>query len=513
MRKILFVLLVGILVTVAVLSVTGSVQADSPSCWFLDDWEAECDGWCEPGNASCDWPYADFMFDWPGTSWGGEADGNLNLSFNEPAAIDAGWAWGPFYCPVRAGQTINVSVDMKVDNSSVPGAGVAIGLFADDSVPLVYGGGMWYDNSVYTGSNGFALDAPPCTFKANYFALGVDSGDDLGNVYFFNTSGPNATTCSDWGHWINASAGPDGNWHNYALSLEVDTGNCECFWDGEYMGIVHADDMAGKDLYFQLYGIGGTGSTVWWDNFLLDSGGGSPQDSSIGQPYAPTNLLVDNVSNTCMYNSTPNMSCIAWHSTSTAMNYQQIMVATDSVFNYKVWDSGLIEIADIYSGQQSDIIYDGSSLIWNTRYYWRTRFIDCYGVVGDWSDTNWFVYGVLGCGVYGEPEPPGIFPPSDVDWYDEECSPSIFLKESWEAGAASMGFECPRTFEQMVLGLMAIPIGFAAALAVGHIWAGLLAMIIWFGGLAGMHVYPWWIIIAISTFILALWFTLRRVGN
>jgi len=528
MKKVFIATLVAALVAVIVLIVAGkSVVADAPSCWFLEDWNTECDGWCEPGNASCDWPYADFAVGLPGTAWGGEADENLNLSFGNPD--DAGWAWGPFYCSATG--IINISVEIKATATS----GAAVGLFAEDSEVIHYGGGMWYDNSVYFGTNGYPLH-PSCPYQANFFALGVDwncteaacsdsncvggvcsCSGPFGCVFFFNTSGPAYDECLatvERNQWLSDGAVPDGNWHEYAISFDTATGDTECFFDGEYMGIVHADDMAGQNLYFQLYGIGVTGDTVYWDNFLLDSGDGQVQQSVSGQrPLDPTGLLVDNISNTCMYNSTPNMSCIAWHTTSTLMNYQQIMVATDSGFNYKVWDTGVEEIDGIYSGQRSDVIYNGSSLVWNTRYYWRTRFVDCYGVVGDWSDTEWFVYGVVGCGTFNGSDPHGVFPSTDIDWYSEECSPSIFLKESWEAGATAMGFACPRTFEQMILGLCAIPIGFAAALAVGHIWVGLLAMLLWFGGLAGMGVYPWWIIIAISTFIMALWFTLRRVGN
>lgn len=508
-RKALLASLLVALIAVIVLVVGVSARADSPSCWFFEDFNGTCTNWSEPGDPNGSWPYADFLFGWPGTSWGGEADGNLNLSFLEPATTDAGWAWGPFYCPVNPGQIINISVDMRVEAFGSGGGG-AIGLFAEDSEPISYGGGMWYDHSVYIGSNGYILNAT-CPFVANFIALGVDYEDAVSNVYTYDTSGPHADDCGAWGGWLWEGVWPDNLWHNYAISFHVDTGDAYCYWDGEYMGIVHADDMANQNLYFQLYGIGVTNNIIYWDNFLLDSGDGSPQFSSDGKPLAPTGLLVDNISDTCMYNATPNMSCIAWHSTGTMMNYQHIMVATDTTFNNKVWDSGLVHISDLYSGQRYSTTYNGSPLVWNTKYYWRTRFVDCEGVVGDWSATSWFVYGVLGCGTHSD-EPHGIFPPSDIDAYSTDCSPSIFLQESWEAGAEAMGFTCPRTFEQMVLGIMSIAVGLAAFIAVGHFWVAVLAILLWFSGWSGAGVYPVWMVVIIAMFLLSIWFTLRRAG-
>ncbi len=520
------ILLSGLLICLVVVVVmcVGVVRADAPSCWFYDDW-GNCSGWCEPGNASCKWPNADFLFGFVGTAWGGNTAKNLNLTFGNP--YDAGWAWGPFYCPAEG--VVNISVKMKAAAT----AGAVVGLFCNDSTPLALGGGMWYDNSIYFGTNGFIM-GPSCPWTGNYFALGVDwecidaiCGDPncvggtcdctgLDCVFFFNTSGPYADTCAlniEQNQWLVDGVAPDNAWHTFAISFDTDTGETLCYFDGTYMGTIYADDMAGQNLYFQLYGQGMVGDTVYWDDFLLDSGSGESQDSSIGKPLGPTELLADGITNTCMYNATPNLSCVAWHSNGSVLVYQQIMVATDSVFNSKVWDTGVMNVSYISSGQRSNVTYNGSSLVWNTRYYWRTRFIDCYGVVGDWSNTAQFVYGVIGCGTYGNDTSQGIFPPTNISVYSTECSPSIFLKESWEKGATAMGFECPVQFEQMILGLMAIPIGFAAFIALGHIWVAVFALLIWFGGLAGMHVYPWWMVIVIAIFILSIWFFFRRTGN
>lgn len=524
-KRILLAALLGILAVVVFMGATGDyIGADAPACWFYDDW-GNCSGWCEPGNASCKWPDANFYLDLPGTAWGGDIDKNLNLTFGNPG--DAGWAWGPFYCPAEG--IVNISVKMKGDSA----AGVAVGLFVNDSVPITSGGGMWYTNSIYFGSNGFPVSL--CPYEGNFFALGIDvesfapayphpncaggicdcTTGPGGCVFFYDTDGPYADVCvlsAENNQWLWDGAGPDGAWHTFAVSFNTATGETLCYFDSVYMGIIHADDMAGKNLYFQLYGIGLVGNIVYWDDFLLDGSSGGTQVSSIGKPLGPTNLLADGITNTCMYNATPNLSCTAWHTTSTVMVYQQIMVAVDSGFHYLAWDSGIMDILDIYSGQHSNVVYNGSSLIWNTRYYWKTRFIDCNGVVGDWSDIANFTYGAVNCGTFGNATPHGIFPPTNISMYGTDCDPDIFLRDAWRSGATAMGFTCPVIFEQLILGLAAIPIGIAVAFAVNFTMAGVLASVLWFGGLGTMHVYPWWIVLVVSLFLLSIWFTLRRTG-
>jgi len=75
-------------------------------------------------------------------------------------------------------------------------------------------------------------------------------------------------------------------------------------------------------------------------------------------------------------------------------NYYQIQVNTNSSFTGTVmWDSSLTAITPITNGSRSsDISYEPTNLSFDgTTYYWRIRFTDDRGAVGEWSDTTYFV--------------------------------------------------------------------------------------------------------------------------
>ncbi|PWV90996.1 alpha-L-rhamnosidase [Paenibacillus cellulosilyticus] len=69
----------------------------------------------------------------------------------------------------------------------------------------------------------------------------------------------------------------------------------------------------------------------------------------------------------------------------------RVQVALDSTFQHLQWDTG-----EVQSEQSLHVEYEGCSLAQQTRYYYRVRIHDSYGIKSEWSETSWWETGLLG---------------------------------------------------------------------------------------------------------------------
>lgn len=143
------------------------------------------------------------------------------------------------------------------------------------------------------------------------------------------------------------------------------------------------------------------GSTYYWRIRFTDNKGGVSPWSTTAQftmastPTAPTSLLTEGQTNpTDITDITPEFSAIYNDplSENTAA-YYEININTNSTFTGTVmWNTGQVSITPLAQGtRSSDISYAGSTLTTDgTTYYWRIRFTNNSGIVGEWSTTAQF---------------------------------------------------------------------------------------------------------------------------
>lgn len=112
-------------------------------------------------------------------------------------------------------------------------------------------------------------------------------------------------------------------------------------------------------------------------------------------PTAPTNMLVQGVvDNPDVTDLTPDMSS-QYNDPDTGdyADYYEIEVGTDTDWgSAEMWDSGktLLTTPCLEGTQCENITYAGSTLGYDTTYYWRMKFWDQGGLEGVWSSTGQF---------------------------------------------------------------------------------------------------------------------------
>jgi hypothetical protein len=149
------------------------------------------------------------------------------------------------------------------------------------------------------------------------------------------------------------------------------------------------------------------GSTYYWRIRFYDREDTEGAWSSIGSfsmnipPTAGTSLLTNGLTNpTGIETSSPYFSAVFQDpNTGDYGTYYQVQVNTSANFTgTSMWDSGLQTMTNTAIGSRSpNITYAGSSLSFNgTSYYWRIRFSDNQGGVGNWSTSASFTTANLG---------------------------------------------------------------------------------------------------------------------
>ena len=146
------------------------------------------------------------------------------------------------------------------------------------------------------------------------------------------------------------------------------------------------------------------GATYYWRIRFWDSVGGvgawsypttNASFTMNTPPTSPTDIRVDNFPNpTQLTNLTPKFTAIFNDpNTGDTGNYYEIQVNTNNTFTgTMMWNPGITPISPIAIGAtSSQITYAGTTLSTNgATYYWRIRFSDNHGTVGDWSNTHSF---------------------------------------------------------------------------------------------------------------------------
>lgn len=143
------------------------------------------------------------------------------------------------------------------------------------------------------------------------------------------------------------------------------------------------------------------GSTYYWRIRFTDNKGGVSPWSTTAQftmastPAAPTSLLTEGQTNpTDLTDMTPEFSAIYNDSLSeNTATYYEININTNSTFTGTVmWNTGQVSMTPLAQGtRSSDISYAGTALTTNgITYYWRIRFTNNSGIVGEWSTTAQF---------------------------------------------------------------------------------------------------------------------------
>jgi hypothetical protein len=149
------------------------------------------------------------------------------------------------------------------------------------------------------------------------------------------------------------------------------------------------------------------GNTYYWRIRFYDREDTEGAWSSIASfsmnvpPTTPTSLLANGLTNpTGVETTSPYFSAVFQDpNTGDYGTYYQVQVNTSTNFDgTSMWDSGLQTMTDTAIGSRSpNITYGGSTLSFNgTTYYWRIRFSDNQGGVGNWSTSGSFTTANLG---------------------------------------------------------------------------------------------------------------------
>lgn len=149
------------------------------------------------------------------------------------------------------------------------------------------------------------------------------------------------------------------------------------------------------------------GSTYYWRIRFYDREDTEGAWSSIASfsmnipPTTPSSLLTNGLTNpTGVETTAPYFSAVFQDpNTGDYGTYYQVQVNTSMNFDgTSMWDSGLQTMTNTAIGARSpNVTYGGNTLSFNgTTYYWRMRFSDNHGGVGDWSNAGKFITANLG---------------------------------------------------------------------------------------------------------------------
>ena len=156
------------------------------------------------------------------------------------------------------------------------------------------------------------------------------------------------------------------------------------------------------DLIYAGTALSLNGTTYYWRIRFTDVHGTVGSWSSTAQfsmnttPSHPTGSKVEGQTSPVVgvTDTTPEFRATHNDSNGDAASYYEIEVNTNSGFTGPVmWDTGQTVLSpNVSSGSESgDLEYAGSILsLDGTTYYWRIRFTDIYGTVGEWSSTAQF---------------------------------------------------------------------------------------------------------------------------
>ena len=134
----------------------------------------------------------------------------------------------------------------------------------------------------------------------------------------------------------------------------------------------------------------------FWDNYNTEGAWSSTAQFTMNTPpTAPTSLQTESATNpTGVTDTTPEFSAVFNDpNTGDTGTYYEIQVNTLSDFTGTVmWNSGQTSMTPTFIGSRSpQISYAGTALTLNgATYYWRIRFTDNYGTVGEWSPAAQF---------------------------------------------------------------------------------------------------------------------------
>lgn len=238
-----------------------------------------------------------------------------------------------------------------------------------------------------------------------------------------------------------------------------------------------------------------------------------------GIPSAPTNLMTDSQTTPRINNPNPVFSAIGGHEDAGEILTHAAVYMDDSPdFSSLIWNSYKTDITDFNKDTRGYITYNGTALMWNTRYFWAIKFWDSDDDEGYWSDASYFDYGVLGGGTYDEEGSHYLFDPYEGDIYDAEMSTGIFGWQLWVDASEAMGFTAkgsgdpPQVFMAIVVMILTVIFGFAVMQSSGSTWLGIIGAMLILGGGAAAGMMPAWIIIVMGITGFAGWYVFRHAG-
>ncbi|MGI5825810.1 MAG: LamG-like jellyroll fold domain-containing protein [Patescibacteria group bacterium] len=197
---------------------------------------------------------------------------------------------------------------------------------------------------------------------------------------------------------------PEGNTSGH-YKIEVNTASDfggTSMWDSGQTAITVTSGNRSADISYAGSALSFNGSTYYWRIKFWDSLGAEGSWSETQQFTMRSNNASDATTPYCEQTTNPpnvtdlnpEFSAVHTDPNSDAATHYEIEVNTASDFSgTSMWDTGQTAIgSSLASGSRlSDKDYAGTALSYNgVTYYWRIRFWDQYGVIGNWSATQNF---------------------------------------------------------------------------------------------------------------------------
>ena len=187
--------------------------------------------------------------------------------------------------------------------------------------------------------------------------------------------------------------------NKYRIQVDDASGFGSTIWDSGASGTAMSNCNQGarcQDISYAGSVLAGN-TTYYWRIKYWDNEGAEGAWSTVSAyfttsvaPLASTSLLAEGLTNpTGVTDTTPEFSATYNDDAGDIANKYRIQVDDDSGFSSPIWDSGASGIAMTNCNQGNrcaDISYAGvTPLSWNTKYYWRIKYWDQFGLEGAWS--------------------------------------------------------------------------------------------------------------------------------
>lgn len=204
-----------------------------------------------------------------------------------------------------------------------------------------------------------------------------------------------------------SDASDTGVYYQIVVYNDYPIGSGTLFWDSGKQSISPiTNGTRSSDISYAGTTLETNGETYYWAIKFWDNNGDDSFFSSWSfpasftmnnAPSTPTSLYTDGSTNNIKVTDlTPEFSAIHNDLDSDAANYYEIEVNTNNTFTGTImWDTGQVSMSNLSNGSRSsDVSYAGTTLTLNsTTYYWRIRFWDTNGTVGEWGTSSFTMSG------------------------------------------------------------------------------------------------------------------------